>query len=437
MPEPIIPQQPGDPARPVPSSPPVPPPVPPRRDRRSWTYLRWLLLAIPLVAAGLGLGVSLYIFSHAGVFAREEPAITQPAPGPRTFSWPFRLTHRVNILLIGVDVTLNNRRQVVNMSRADTLVLISADPERDRLSAVSIPRDTRVIVPGVGETKVNASYAFGGPGLTIKTVEGLLGVPIHYYVKLGPESFARIIDAIGGVEIDVEKDMKYTDTWAGLRIDLKKGRQHLSGDQAMQYVRFRHDAIGDIGRVERQQKVLMALFTKLKSPATILATPTLLRAVAEHTHTNLTMTDLLTLGMFAVRLHSSDLKVATLPGTFGPVYWEPDRAQLAQLMTELFYGVDPQLLAATGIEVLNGSGIPGLARQTAQRLERLGFRIVRIDTAPAVREATTIIDRAGRPEVTRLLVEILGRSVVTREPGVGADITIVVAKDLAARTSRR
>ncbi|HEY3247493.1 MAG TPA: LCP family protein [bacterium] len=436
MPEPIVPQQPDESLRPIPPVPVVPPLPPSRRRRSSWTYVRWLLLALPLVVAGLGLGSALYIFSHGGV-SREELAVTQPTSAPRSFSWPFYLTHRVNILLIGVDVTLNNRRQVVNMSRADTLMLISADPERNRISAVSIPRDTRALIPGVGETKINASYAFGGPGLTIKTVEGLLGVPIHYYVKLGPESFARIIDAIGGVDVDVEKDMKYTDTWAGLRIDLKKGRQHLSGDQAMQYIRFRHDAIGDIGRVERQQKVLMALYAKLKSPVTILSAPTLLRAVAEHTHTNLTMTDMLTLGMFAARLHATDLRLATVPGTFSPLYWEPDRGRLTQLMTELFYGVDPQMLALTGIEVLNGSGIPGLARQTAQRLERLGFRIVRVDTAPALQEATTIIDRAGRPEVTRLLVEILGRSVITRSSGSGADITIVVAKDLAARTSQR
>lgn len=399
--------------------------------------MRWLLLALPLIAAGLGIGMGLYVFSHAGIFARQEPVVTPPPASRPSFSWPFVLTHRVNILLIGVDVTLNNRRQIVNMSRADTLMLISVDPERHRISVLSVPRDTRAFVPGVGDTKINASYAFGGPELTIKSVEGLLGVPVHYYVKLGPESFARIIDAIGGVEVDVEKDMKYTDTWAGLRIDLKKGRQHLSGDQAMQYVRFRHDAIGDIGRVERQQKVLMALYAKLRTPATILAAPTLLRTVAEHTHTNLTMTDMITLGMFAARLDSSDVKVATLPGTFSRLYWEPDRVRLTQLLTELFYGVDPQMLAATGIEVLNGSGIPGLARQTAQRLERLGFRIVRVDTAPALLDATIIIDRAGRPEVTRLLVEILGRSVITREAGAGADITIVVAKDLATRTSKR
>jgi LCP family protein required for cell wall assembly len=422
---------------PIQPAPAVPPPPPVRRSR-GWTYVRWLLVAVPLVAAGLALGVGMYVVSHAGVYAREEPALSQPAAAPRSFTWPFALERRVNVLLIGVDVTLDNRRQVVNMSRADTLMLISVDPERNRVSALSIPRDTRAFIPGVGTTKINASYAFGGPSLTIKTVEGLLDLPIHYYVKLGPQSFARIIDALGGIEVDVEKDMKYTDNWAGLRIDLKKGRQLLSGDQADQYIRFRHDPIGDIGRVERQQKVLMALFAKLRNPATLLSAPTLLRAVAENTHTNLTMTDMITLGMFVVRLPGSDIKTATLPGAFGPLYWEPDRVRLTQTLTDLFYGVDAEVLATTGIEVLNGSGIPGLARQTAQRLERLGFRIVRVDTAPAELAATTIIDRAGRPEVTRLLAEILGRSVITREPGTGADITIVVAKDLAAtRTSKR
>jgi LCP family protein required for cell wall assembly len=422
---------------PIQPAPAVPPPPPVRRSR-GWTYVRWLLVAVPLVAAGLALGAGMYVVSHAGIYAREESALSQPAPAPRSFTWPFALERRVNILLIGVDVTLDNRRQVVNMSRADTLMLISVDPERDRVSALSIPRDTRAFIPGVGTTKINASYAFGGPSLTIKTVEGLLDLPIHYYVKLGPQSFARIIDALGGVDVDVEKDMRYTDNWAGLRINLKKGRQLLTGDQADQYIRFRHDAIGDIGRVERQQKVLMALFAKLRNPATLLAAPTLLRAVAENTHTNLTMTDMITLGMFVVRLSGSDIKTATLPGSFGPLYWEPDRVRLTQTLTDLFYGVDAEVLAATGIEVLNGSGIPGLARQTAQRLERLGFRIVRVDTAPAELAATTIIDRAGRPEVTRLLAEILGRSVITREPGTGADITIVVAKDLAAtRTSTR
>lgn len=418
-----------------PAIPPGPvPPAPSRWQRfleRWWIYARWVVIGIPLVMLGLILGAWLYVFTHGDVFTGSD-VVERPA-GTSSFMWPLRLTHRVNVLLIGVDVTLNTRRQIVPISRSDTLVVISFDPDRDRISALSIPRDTQAAIPGVGLNKINAAYAFGGPSLTIRTVEDLLGIPMHYYVKLGPASFARIIDAIGGIDIDVEKDMKYTDRWAGLYINLKKGRQLLDGEHAMHYIRFRHDVQGDIGRVQRQQKVLLTVFQDLKSPATVLAAPQLLRAFVENTQTNLTMTELITLGWFALRLESSELQMAMLPGEVGPVYVIPDMAKARQLITQMFFGVDPEMLASTTIEVLNGSGVPGLGRHTAERLQRLGFRIVRVDTAPTPVERTTVIDRAGRPEVARLIAEILGQKPVTHEPGAGADITVLVARDLAAQ----
>lgn len=399
--------------------------------QRWWIYARWVVVAIPLLLLGLMLGAGLYVFTHAEVFTGSD-VVERPEAGTSSFTWPLRLTHRVNLLLIGVDVTLNTRRQVVPISRSDTLMVISFDPDRDRISALSIPRDVQATIPGVGLNKINGAYAFGGPSLTIRTVEDLLGIPVHYYVKLGPASFARIIDAIGGIDIDVEKDMKYTDRWAGLYIDLKQGRQLLDGEHAMHYIRFRHDLQGDLGRVHRQQKVLLAVFQKLKSPATVLAAPQLLRAFVENTQTNLTMTELITLGWFALRLEVADVQVATLPGQVGPVYVIPDMAKGRQLITQLFFGVDPDMLASTTIEILNGSGVPGLGRQTAERLQRLGLHIVRVDTAPTRVAQTTVIDRAGRPEVARLVAEILGRKPVTREPGAGADITVLVARDLAS-----
>lgn len=416
-------------AGPAPLTPPPPPaPWQERFKNRWWIYARWLLVGLPLAVVGLILGVGLYVFTHSGTFTGNEVI---ERPGIRSFSWPLHLNRRVNVLLIGVDVTLNNRRQVVNVSRSDTLMLISVDPEHRRINALSIPRDTRAEIPGVGANKINAAYAFGGPGLTIRSVEGLLGVPVHYYVKLGPDSFARIIDALGGVEIDVEKDMKYTDHWASLYIDLKKGRQWLDGDEAMQYIRFRHDALGDIGRVERQQKVLMAILQKLTSPSTVLRAPRLLRALVERTQTNLTMRELLTLGLFAARLSAPDIHTATLPGQVGPVYISPDVAKAGPLIAEMFFGVDARTLSSTAVEVINASGIPGLGRQTAARLERFGVRIVRVDSVTTLARVTTIIDRSGRPEVARLLAEVLGQKPITHEPGSGPDITILVARDLA------
>ena len=396
-----------------------------------WAYRYWLLLALPVVALGTAVGLYVYTVTHSGTFTGSAVAARPPASA-RPFAWPLRLTGRVNILLIGVDVTISERRQVLPIARSDTLMLVSLDPQRARINVLSIPRDTFTVIPRFGPDRINAAYAAGGPRLTIQTVEDLLGVPVHYYVKLGPSSFGQIVDAMGGVEVDVEKDMTYTDWWANLYIDLKKGRQLLSGDQAMQYMRFRHDEEGDIGRVRRQQQVFLAISQKMRSPAMILSSPRLLQAFVQHTQTNLSVSELITLGVFAARLRIPDIHTATLPGETGPIYVYLDEAQMRQIVAEMFLGVNSQTLASTAVEVLNASGVPGLARQTAQRLERLGFRIVRVEAAAQLAQTTTVIDRTGRPEVARALAELLGRKPVTYEPGSGADITIVVAQDLIA-----
>ncbi len=387
----------------------------------------WLTIVLGLTA-----GATFYLVTHAPLFT-SRGGVTQPSPDAKSFGWPLVLTKRVNVLLIGIDVSLNNKRQILPFARSDTLILVSFDPERNQINALSIPRDTRAQIPGKGETKINAAYAYGGPKLTVATVRNFLGVPIDYYVKLGPESFARIIDALGGIEIDVEKNMKYRDWWGGLDINLKRGHQLLDGRRAADYIRYRADATADIGRVARQQKMLMALFQKVKTPATLVHAPQLLRAVATNTQTNLSMGEMIMLGMFGVRLKSTDIHTTTLPGSASQAFWEADRAKMRPLIAEMFYGVDQATLAATGIEVINGSGVPGLARKTAQRLQQLGFNIVRIDSVTTVTDTTTIIDRSGRPQVARLLAEVLGHGRIQRASGSGADITLVLARDQAGR----
>jgi polyisoprenyl-teichoic acid--peptidoglycan teichoic acid transferase len=430
-------QRPDAPAPQEPPNPPLPPNAPnpgtpaalsePRPRRRWWRYVA---LAVPLVVvsvAGLLLGVYVYLLSQIAVGPPGEAA---QRPQARLFAWPLRLVDRVNILIIGVDVTLDNRRQVVNVSRADTLVLLTIDPERRRLAAVSLPRDTRASIPGFGTTKINASYAYGGPQLTIRTVEQLLAVKVHYYVKLGPDSFKTLIDAVGGLEIDVEKDMKYTDTWAGYVIDLKKGRRKLSGDQVTGYIRFRHDALGDIGRVERQRKVMSILVRELKQPSVILHAPSLMRAFAENTETDLSAVELMSLGLFAIRSKELPMEEHTLPGSFAPQYWDPDFAKIRPLVADLYYGVSADELAGTLIEVRNGSGVPGLAWVTAARLAEVGLRNVRVTTAPANVEVTTVISRMQTPSAARLVAAAIGRAVLKHQPGApGPAITVIVARD--------
>jgi len=412
---------------------PAPQAPPPRPRRRWWRYLAWGVPVTVVVIGGLGLGLYLFVLSQISVGTGEIAARRQRT---EAFGWPIRLNDRVNVLLMGVDVTLDNRRRVTNVARADTLALISFDPERGQIGVLSIPRDTRALIPGYGEAKVNAAYAYGGPRLTIRTVEQLLGIKAHFYIKLGPESFAKIIDAIGGVEVDVEKDMKYTDSWAGFSIDLKKGRQRLNGEQATGYIRYRHDALGDIGRVERQHKLLTSLVRQLRQTSTVTAAPKLLRVIAENTQTSLTPAEMMTLGFFALRTQGEPLRMHTLPGTFAPLYWEPDVPKVRALVADLFFGVAPEDLAGTSIEILNASGIPGLGRRVADRVATLGFRTVRLGTSTTTVEVTTIIDRTGRPGIARMLAAAIGKVTIKQEPqSAGAPITILVARDAARQVS--
>jgi LCP family protein required for cell wall assembly len=351
-------------------------------------------------------------------------------------AFPLQLRQRVNVLVMGVDVTLNNRRQPVNLARSDALLLATFDPQTRTAAFLSIPRDTRTAIPGHrGWWKINAAYALGGPELAIRTVERLLGVPVHRYVKLGPHSFARLIDAVGGVWVDVERDLQYQDWWAGLRIDLKKGRQLLSGDQAMGYARFRHDPLGDIARVQRQQKVVQALFHRLKEPQTWLRAPQILRAVAENTQTNLTPHEVATLGWFLRSLGPDRIRTETLPGHFAPLFWEPEPQKVQALVLELFYGLRPEEVSRTTVVVRNASGVPGTGLQAAERLRQMGFRVVRVDSAPGERAYTAVVSTRGDPGLARAVREMLGvgATAARPQPDAPADLVVHVGVDYARR----
>lgn len=396
------------------------------RTRRRWTVVVRGFVAVALVSlAGLIAWTLLRVL--AGTASGQDPR----------FGWPLELRDRVNVLLIGVDVTINNRKQVVpNLARADTLILMSFDPHGRRAVFLSIPRDTRAEIPGHGTWKINASYAFGGVPLTVRTVEHLLGVRIPYVVKLGPQSFARLIDAVGGVWVDVEQDMYYHDWWGDLTIDLKKGRQLLSGHQAMGYARFRKDALGDIGRTHRQQKVIRALFARLREPQTLLRAPEILEVLRTHTQTNLTPQKILTLAWFLRSLPGDRVEMATLPGRFAPLFWDPDWQKVRALVCDWFYGIPADMVARTRVEVLNASGVPGMAREVADRLARFGFPVVRVENAPTLRHETAILSHRADRRVTRAVRAMLGvGSLAHRRTDRGdVDLTVLVGRDYAHRS---
>lgn len=247
-----------------------------------------------------------------------------------------RLGAKKNIVVLGVD----GREKDDDPGRSDTLFVVMFDPKSKNVSLLSIPRDTRVRIPGNGWDKINHAYAFGGHKLTQQTTEELLGIQVNNYVMVDFSGFESLVDAIGGIDIDVEKDMYYYDDWDDFLIDLSAGPQHLDGKKAIQYVRYR-DEEGDIGRIKRQQKFMMAVYEKISSAQILTKMPGLVAEIMKMVKTDLPVSDMVAMGgaLHGMIREQGGLQMATVPGTPEYIddisYWIPDITDLREQMVEM------------------------------------------------------------------------------------------------------
>jgi polyisoprenyl-teichoic acid--peptidoglycan teichoic acid transferase len=342
------------------------------------------------------------------------------------FGWSFTLKQRTNVLIMGLDRTVSDQNPniVYPVSRTDTLIATSFDPAGRRVYLLSVPRDTRANIPGHGTTKINAAHAWGGGPLTIRTTENFLGVRFPYYIEITERGLVRLIDAVGGVNVHIEKDLNYDDNWDGLRIHLKKGYRRLGGKAAVEFARFRHDPLGDIGRITRQQEVLNALLDELRRPRIVLRVSRILGVFQEDIQTNLSQQQLITLALFGIRLPPGGLVRETLPGRFGSEDWLPDVLRDRDVVARMFYGVDAETLARTTVEIVRDSGGRDAAVDAEARLTALGMRILRVRTAAGA-DSTTVVVHRGDPRVAEIVASLLGVAPVldgtTRD---GPDLTI-------------
>jgi len=249
------------------------------------------------------------------------------------------LRNRVSILLIGAD-----QRSGEIKFNTDSLILASVDPETKRISLLSIPRDTRVSLPGHGYVKINAVMALTDLSTLQKTVEDLTGEAISGYVQTNFQGFKKVIDTLGGITVDVEKDMYYeTGDIEDGYINLHKGVQRLDGDKALQYARFRHDALGDISRTARQQVVMKAVANEMFQLKTLAKLPVLIPEMMQAVHTDLSAKDIFTIAKVAVGFQSSNVTSQTIPGTFldmdGVSYWKVDPIEVKKVVRNLLQGI--------------------------------------------------------------------------------------------------
>ncbi|SRR5579871_169401 len=380
---------------------------------------RWLLrAALAVFACGL-------VAAAALVAARTTP------PGP-TFGRFFAITGRTNVLIMGLDRTVSDQNPNVEypVSRTDTLIAASFDPVTRRAYLLSIPRDTRALIPGHGYDKINAAHAYGGAPLTTRATENLLGVTFPYYLELHVRGLVHLVDAVGGIDVRIPSNLDYDDNWDGLHIHLKKGYRHLGGAAAAGYARFRHDTLGDIGRVGRQQQVLDALLAALRRPQNVFRAGRVLGVLHNDTTSNLDDAQLAALAWFGIRLPSGGPVTATLPGRFGTYagYWLPDAAAARALVARFFYGINPAEFSATTVEIANAGAGRDVEADTVARLGALGVRIVRIASAVDASE-TVLLVRRGSAAVARVLMGVSGAAKVVRAPAQGGpDFSIVLGR---------
>jgi LCP family protein required for cell wall assembly len=375
------------------------------------------------------------------------------------FSLP-QLDRPINILVVGTKVLTtdldrppppNQKYQALVNSfdgLADTLMLLRFNPIDHRMAVLSIPRDTQVVIDGRGEAKINEANALGGPALSAKTVSELLGgVPIDRYVRVNVQGIEKLVNALGGVTVYVPKDMKYQDDSQHLYINLKAGRQHLNGNQALQFLRFRYDELGDIGRVQRQQALLRSLVEQSFKPGTLRRLPQVIEVIKAHIDTNLSVDELMGLCGFLSQIKRSQVQMLMLPGYFNgdgkdaPSYWLPNRDRVQALMSQYFnqtqpalLGTDPTGLAPNQIRVAiqDSTNRPDVVKDLTTALLHSGYREIELyDPWSEPLQVTRIIAQQGDVSQAEAIRQKLGFGEVRIDStGVlNSDVTVQIGSD--------
>lgn len=304
-----------------------------KRLRKGRVFLL-LILLIVILCGGFMAGMGLY----DRFFSADDPV---PKQKENQLLTEEPLSSRINVLLLGKDdgdsEDMNNPDAP---KRTDSMMVVSFDPEKKQIAIVGLPRDTRVTIPGRrGHDKINAAYAYGGTKRAVRTVEQLLQIPINYYMVVDWQGFIKVIDMLGGVDLYVDNNMDYEDPYANLKIHLKKGYQHLDGEKAGQYVRFRHDELGDIGRVERQQKFMKALAGQFFTFTNMLKLPMIINTGLDYVDTDMNLMTMIRAANCFRIFGENSIKSEMLDGDFKTIddisYWVTTPSQVSHTLDKL------------------------------------------------------------------------------------------------------
>lgn len=438
-----------------------------KKFRASWLLIGLGLTGVALLSATAGAILAVSLSSTPLKQSKLSPEEAAVFNQEKTISYKNlnlpQLSRPVNILVMGTKVLTSDLEEhekpqenlgyhaLVNSFKglSDTMLLLRFDPENEKLTVLSIPRDTQARIEGHGVRKINEANYYGGPALAAETVSELMGgVPIDRYVRVNIQGVEKLIDALGGVTVYVPKDMKYQDDSQHLYINLKKGKQHLNGEKAVQFLRFRYDQFGDISRVQRQQTFMRALIEQALKPQTLLKIPDILGVVQSHIDTNLTLEELAALGGYAAQTKRSNVQMVLLPGEFSGdgrkqvSYWLPSKRRIEKIATQYFdhtpenaseYGeseeVDPTSLR---IAIQDSTDNPEAVQAMVRYLKEAGYRKVYVsDRWQEPLKVSRIVAQMGDDGGAAALRAQLGFGEVLVEStgSLASDITIQLGED--------
>ncbi|MFN8634451.1 MAG: LCP family protein [Chloroflexota bacterium] len=345
---------------------------------------------------------------------------------------------RLNILLLGID---HRDDEPVEGSRSDTIMVVSIDPPSKSVVLISLPRDLYVSIPGYYQQRINVAHAVGGPALVAQTIQANFGMKIDYFARVDFTGFEQVVDAVGGVIIDVErpvKDDEYpTEDYGVMRLFIPPGPVLLDGKTALMYARSRHSE-SDFGRAKRQQRVLVALRERALQLGIVSKVPTLLKIAQKAITTDLDAGSMVALGRLGLEMDRDRIKTLVVDeqmatpflGPNGENLLMPSRPDIQRAILHAFSEATGQ---TARVEVLNGTDRAGVARQLADSLAKQGYEVTKVDDADRNDYPTTTVEvlngnqRAAQVLAARLRIPQAAIKLVPT-PNPPADLRVIVGR---------
>ena len=375
----------------------------------------------------------------------------------------------VNILLLGIKTNLSDIKNSDGKERrktgydaeinsldglSDTMMLIRFDATTNKVVVFGIPRDTKVMVNGKSE-KINAIDHESGIAQAAKVVSGTLqGVQIDRYIRLNNFGLEKLIDALNGITVTVPKDIKYQDNSQHFYVNLKAGKQHLDGHNLLNYLRFRYDANGDIGRMQRQQMVIRAAIEQWAEPTTVGRIPQLMSIVNDSIDTNLSVEEMMAIGGFTLNrgTDKNRIQMLMMPGDYngdgkhGVSYWLPNSVGIGNMMAKYFNlgRVQETVTSIKNLQIrVQDTGyFPDATQRLISKLKKAGYQNVQLDKDPKVLkenlETTQIIFQKGELVASQAVADIIGvgQVEINTTGNLYSDVTIKVGKDWSELQAR-